>query len=115
MNRSRFGASGISAMLAHRIQLLAAALLPSGKRVGAEWRCGSVAGDPGMSLGVHLRGERAGLWSDFATGERGDALDLVAAVLFRGDIGQALRWAASWLGLADGERPAPLQRLRMRL
>ena len=31
-------------------------LLPNGQREGAEWRCGSVQGEPGKSLGVPRAG-----------------------------------------------------------
>jgi hypothetical protein len=92
----------IVAMLAARIEELAAELLPAGRRDGAEWRCGSVAGEPGQSLGVHLRGDKAGVWQDFASADprhRGDALDLVAMCRFGGDKTEALRWARHWLGL----------------
>lgn len=101
----------IAAMLASRVLELVAELLPGGRREGHEWRCGSLAGEAGQSCAVHLTGSRAGVWSDFATGERGDALDLVAAVLFRGDKAQAIRWSRSWLGL-DTQDPARLQQAR---
>lgn len=97
----------IVGMLAARAEQLARELLPAGRREGSEWRVGSVAGEPGQSLGVHLHGQRAGIWQDFASADprhKGDALDLVAMVLFGGDKVQALRWARDWLGL---ERAAP--------
>lgn len=98
----------VASMLAGRIEALCAELLRNGKRDGHEWRCGGVDGAPGGSLGVHLSGAKAGVWADFATGETGDALDLVAAVLFRGDKRQALQWARAWLGL-EGADPAMLE------
>jgi hypothetical protein len=88
-------------MLAARAPALARELLPAGRRDGQEWRCGSVAGERGGSLGVRLTGQKAGVWQDFATGETGDALDLVAAVLYRGDRREALRWSRQFLGLGD--------------
>ena len=54
----------IAGMLARQAPSLAAELLPNGKREGAEWRVGSLAGEPGRSLSVHLFGSRAGVWSD---------------------------------------------------
>lgn len=89
----------IVAALAARAVPLARELLPGGMRDGHEWRCGSVAGEAGQSMAVHLTGEKAGVWADFSTGETGDALDLVAAVLFRGNKRQALVWARRWLGI----------------
>ncbi len=73
-------------------------LLPNGRRDGPEWRCGSVEGEPGKSLGVRLAGARAGVWSDFADGTKGDPLDLIQACL-RLDKGAAVLWAKDWLGL----------------
>ncbi len=91
----------ISAMLAGRIQTLARELLPNGKQEGHEWRVGSLAGEEGRSLAVHLSGRKAGVFADFSTGETGDALDLVAQVLFNGDMKRAVEWAKRWLGLED--------------
>lgn len=98
-------ASDIAGMLARQVPALVVELLPNGKREGAEWRVGSLAGEPGRSLSVHLFGARAGVWSDFAAGEVGDALDLVAGVLYRGDKRAALAWARRWLGLGDAAVP----------
>jgi hypothetical protein len=101
----------VVAMLAQRAELLAQELLPAGKRDGAEWRVGSIAGEPGRSLAVHLRGGRAGVWKDFHHGEAGDALDLVAAVRFGGDKKRALEWSRRWLGLDAGD-PAAVEGAR---
>lgn len=87
--------------LSARIHELAAELLPGGRKNGSEWCCGSLAGEAGRSLSVCLVGAKRGVWRDFATGEGGDAFDLVAQVHFAGDRKQAYRWAMGWLGL-DG-------------
>lgn len=88
------------ALLAERIDELVAELLPGGHREGPEWRCGSISGDPGRSLGVRLIEPRRGIWIDSADPAlRGDALDLVAQALFAGDKRRAYRWARAWLGL----------------
>ena len=99
-------AGEISAMLAGRTLSLCEDLLPGGRREGTEWRCGSVRGEPGRSLGVHLTGAKAGVWADFASGEGGDPLDLVKAALGI-DTAGAIRWARDWLGLGGGPAPAP--------
>lgn len=96
--------------LAARIRTLAPELLPNGARAGQEWRVGSLAGEKGQSLAVHIGRERPGVWCDFATGEAGDAFDLVAEVLYGGDKKQAYRWARNWLGLDQG--PIPQERRR---
>ncbi len=96
----------LAALLAQRAPALAAELLPQGHREGAEWRAGSLAGEPGQSLGVHLFGARAGVWCDFSSGEAGDALDLVAATKFGNRIPDAMNWARAWLGQASGDGQA---------
>jgi hypothetical protein len=101
-------AAEIAALLAQRMPALAAELIPTGRREGAEWVAGDLRGAPGGSLSIRLAGAKAGVWRDFATDEGGDALSLVAAVHCAGDIGQAMRWARSWLGLS-ADRPPPSQ------
>lgn len=97
----RWDAATISAMLAARIDVLVPEILPGARRQGHEWVVGSVAGEPGGSMSIHASGgDKAGVWADFSTGETGDALDLVAAVLTRGDSKQAFKWALGWLGLS---------------
>jgi hypothetical protein len=87
--------------LAARDRELCTQLFPHGVIEGHEYCVGSLAGEPGRSLKIHLGGGRSGVWCDFATGETGDALDLVAQAMFRGDKRQALAWSRSWLGLGD--------------
>lgn len=43
---------------------------------GNTFYIGNIQGGAGESLNIVLRGERAGLWHDFATGEGGDLFDL---------------------------------------
>jgi hypothetical protein len=99
-------AGDIARALAQRIESLARDLLPAGHREGAEWRAGSLAGEAGHSLGVHLVGPKSGVWSDFATGQCGDALDLVRAVI-QADMPAALAWAKRWLGIEAGGAELP--------
>lgn len=88
----------ISQLLSDRALDVAEYLLPGGKKRGPEWRAGSVGGESGGSLGVHLSGNKAGIWSDFASGEKGDLLDLWR--LSRGcNLSQALQEAADYLGV----------------
>src|SRR5262249_45379002 len=101
----------IARMLGARALDLCAELLRNGIRDGHEWRVGSLGGEPGRSMAVHLSGDKAGVWCDFAGGETGDALDLVAQVLYAGDKAKALAWARRWLGL-NGDDPAALTRTR---
>jgi hypothetical protein len=103
---------------------LAPELLPGGcyKNGGRVWRCDDLGGGEGGSLKVELVGDKAGLWLDFASGERGDALSLVAAVLFGGDIREAIKWGRDYLRHAASvprrarpkPRPAPTEAERRR-
>src|SRR3954462_791834 len=99
-------AGDIARLLARTIDRLVLDLLPAGKREGHEWFVGSVAGEPGHSLGVHLTGTKAGIWSDFAAGDRGDALALVRVVLAV-DMAKAWRWSRRWLGIEAGPANPP--------
>jgi len=95
--------TAINRMLADRSKSVAEYLLPKGTKDGKEWRAGDVHGSAGRSLGVHLEGDKAGIWSDFATGEGGDLLDLWAAA--RGvTLAEAIAEAKAWLGV---EAPKP--------
>lgn len=66
-------------------------LLPNGRKNGNEWEVGGANGEAGKSLRVHLLGNKAGIWSDFATGASGDVLDLFCIVR-----GQNFKDAAVW-------------------
>ena len=57
---------------------------PNGRRTGNYWQMGDVTGAAGKSLSIRLRskgGRAAGKWTDHATGEYGDLLDLLRAHL----------------------------------
>lgn len=88
-----------------RVDQLVREILPAGIREGSEWCVGSLAGEKGRSCKIHIgTGPRAGVWKDFSTGEKGDALDLVRHVLFRGDKAKAILWAKAWLGYGGDAR-----------
>ena len=79
--------SSPAANLAHRLARNAEAVcrhyLSNGHREGRYWLVGDVANTPGRSLFVRLSGPdsgkgAAGKWTDAATGEHGDLLDLIA-------------------------------------
>lgn len=89
----------LSQLLARDAESVAKHLLPAGKRIGHEWRCGSTDNDPGSSLGVHLTGDKAGVWADFASGQSGDLIDLWQEVR-RLSVLEAIREAADWLGVS---------------
>lgn len=80
--------NGPAAELAHRLARDAEAVcrhyLSNGRREGRYWLVGDVENTPGRSLFVRLTGPdfgkgAAGKWTDAATGDHGDLLDLIAA------------------------------------
>jgi twinkle protein len=77
--------------LGSRALSLCSTLFPDGRVEGQEFKVGSVSGEPGRSLSVYLSGERAGNWTDFATGEGGDMIDLIMQA-HRMDIKDAMEW-----------------------
>ena len=93
-------AKELSQRMAGEAAAIAQYLLPGGKRKAGEWSAGSTNGEEGQSLSVRLTGAKAGVWADFASGEKGDLLDLWAAV--RGcSIAEAIREAKDYLGIRD--------------
>jgi Toprim domain len=96
----------ISATLAARIHELVRELLPNGSAQSGYWRIGNLSGAKGASLSITLSGDHQGRWRDFATGEHGDALDLVKAVR-RCSTAEALKWSRRWLDCRRGEARAP--------
>ncbi|HFD87704.1 MAG TPA: bifunctional DNA primase/helicase [Gammaproteobacteria bacterium] len=93
-------AADLAQRLAEDTESICRLLLPNGKRQGQEWCVGSVQGEAGESLKVHLTGTKAGMWRDFAADHGGDLLDLLAAV--RGlSIGDAIRDAKVHLGIRE--------------
>lgn len=83
-------------------------LLPQGKKSSGEWKVGSTAGDVGQSLSVRLTGDKAGVWSDFATGQSGDLIDLWREV--RGlNLVSALDEIRSYLGVEPHKFNKPLR------
>jgi hypothetical protein len=96
----------IARMLDQHAEAIARECFPAGRRAGAEWRIGSLAGEPGQSLSIRIAGDKRGVWADFAAGISGDMLELVARHRYGGDKTEALRWARNYLGLSTVAAPA---------
>jgi putative DNA primase/helicase len=91
----------IRADLVARLESVLATLFPAGKKRKGKFLIGDVLGSPGDSLEVVLDGEKAGLWTDRATGDGGDIFDLIAAHLgadVQTDFPRVLQHAADLLG-----------------
>jgi len=100
-------AAELSQRMASEAASIAQYLLPKGKRQSGEWKAGSTGGEEGKSLSVRLSGAKAGVWADFASGDKGDILDLWVKV--RGvSVAAAMAEAKQYLGIRDTmpEKPA---------
>ena len=69
----------LRAELAARLESVLLHLFPAGQKRRGKFFIGDVLGSPGRSLEVVLEGDKAGLWTDRATGDGGDVFDLIAA------------------------------------
>ena len=104
--------SGSAAELAHRLAREAEAVcryyIPNGRRQGRYWLVGDVQNTPGRSLFVRLTGPdtgrgAAGKWTDAATGQHGDLLDLIRLNRGLDRLGDTLGEARAFLGLPKRE------------
>jgi hypothetical protein len=109
--------SSHAAELAHRLARDAEAVcrryLSNGRREGRYWLVGDVANTKGRSLYVRLCGPvsgrgAAGRWTDAATGQHGDLIDLIALSCGFDRLGDVLDEARKFLALP---RPEPLREL----
>jgi Toprim domain len=101
-------AHAISHALAARIDELVRELLPNGRAQDGTWRVGGLDGARGGSLVIALARSKHGLWIDHATGEKGDALDLVKDVRYC-NTREAIEWSKKWLARDGGQPRAPAQ------
>lgn len=102
-------AADIARRLAREAEAVCRHYLSSGRREGRYWLVGDVENTPGRSLFVRLTGPEsgkgaAGKWTDAATGEHGDLLDLIAAARKLDALRDVLDEARSFLRLP---RPEP--------
>lgn len=99
-------AAELSVAMAANAKAIAQYLFPAGKKVGNEWKVGSASGEAGQSLSIRIAGHKAGVWADFATGSKGDLLDLWVAA--RGlSMADAMAEAKAYLGIRDSMPDRP--------
>ena len=100
-------ASELARRLAREAEAVCRHYLSNGKREGRYWLVGDVQNTPGRSLFVRLyespKGP-AGKWTDAATGEHGDLLDIIRERLALRDFRDVADEARRFLNLP---RPAP--------
>lgn len=94
-------ASDLARCLAEHAEIVCRHYLPNGRRAGRYWIVGDVRNTPGRSMFVRLKGPAsgkgaAGKWTDAATGEHGDLLDVIqhscGLVGFHGVVDEARRF-----------------------
>jgi len=102
-------ATELAQRLAGSVDGVVRLLLPNGRRVGQEWRVGGVDGEAGKSMGVHLTGDKAGVWLDGATGQCGDLIGLWMAC--KGlSLRDACKEAMDYLGIREDRLDPPTKR-----
>ncbi|MBO6756368.1 MAG: toprim domain-containing protein [Roseibium sp.] len=105
-------ASDLAQRLSREAETVCRHYLSNGRKQGHYWIVGDVENAPGRSLYVRLTGPSsgkgaAGKWTDAATGEHGDLLDLIAANLRLATLGETLDEARRFLSLPRPEPPKP--------
>ncbi|MDW4497916.1 toprim domain-containing protein [Sulfitobacter sp. D35] len=103
-------ASEIAQRLSHEAEAICRHYLSNGRKQGRYWIVGNAENSPGRSLYVLLTGPisgkgAAGKWTDAATGEHGDLLDLISANLRLSSLGEALDEARRFLSLPRPDPP----------
>ena len=99
----RLDPGALASGLAQHAEAFCRHWFPEGRKVGNYWQMADVSGAKGRSLAVRLRshgGRKAGKWTDNATGEHGDLLDLLKHQLEPVGYPDLLRQAADYLGEA---------------
>ena len=91
-------AAAVAAALAARAEEVCRRYLPHGRRQGRYWTAGDTRGARGRSLFVRLAPPGVpGKWTDAATGEHGDLLDLIRIASGTGSLRVALAEARAFL------------------
>lgn len=121
MPASSSAAAELAHRLAHEAEAVCRRYLSNGRREGRYWLVGDIANTPGRSLFVRLKRSDGGLggvgrWTDTATAEYGDLLDIIAArcrlAAFRDVLDEARRFLSlpsfpQSLTAAASEEPMP--------
>ncbi len=103
-------ATDLSQKLSREAEAVCRQYLSNGRKHGNYWVVGDVDNTPGRSLYIRLSGPTrgkgaAGKWTDAATGEHGDLLDLIAANLNLSTLRDTLDEARRFLSLPRPELP----------
>ena len=104
-------ASDLARRLADNAEAVCRHYLSNGRREGRWWTVGDVHNTPGRSMMVRLKGTdrgSAGKWTDAATGEHGDLLDLIAQAQGCATLADTLDEARRFLSLPRPEAREPV-------
>jgi len=101
-------AAELARRLARDAEAVCRHYLSNGRRQGRYWLVGDVTNTPGRSLFVRLTGPEsgkgaAGKWTDAATGEHGDLLDLIALSMGLDHLRDVLDEARAFLSLSRSQ------------
>lgn len=112
----RNDASDLAQRLGRRAEAVCRQYLSNGHREGRYWLIGDVQNTPGRSMFVRLTGPEsgkgaAGKWTDAATGDHGDLLDVIRESLGLVDFKDVAHEARTFLSLPHPE-PEPSRRQR---
>jgi hypothetical protein len=104
----RSSATDLAHRLAREAEAVCRQYLSNGRRVGRYWIVGDVRNTPGQSMYVRLFGTdsgsgAAGKWTDAATGEHGDLLDVIRETCGLLDFRDVADEARRFLGLPHPE------------
>ena len=105
-------ASDLARRLADDAEAVCRHYLSNGRREGRWWTVGDIHNTPGRSTMVRLKGTdrgSAGKWTDAATGEHGDLLDLIARSQNCATLADALDEARRFLSLPRPEPREPVK------
>ncbi|MES0110023.1 toprim domain-containing protein [Mesorhizobium sp. M0013] len=110
-------ATNLARRLAAQAETVCRHYLSNGHREGRYWLVGDVRNTPGRSMFVRLKGSdsgkgAAGKWTDAATGEHGDLLDVIRESCGLADFRDVADEARTFLSLPHPESEQPLPRLK---
>lgn len=112
---ARRNASDLASRLGRQAEAVCKRYLGAGRRQGNYWQVGDVRNTPGRSMFVRLKDTAkgpAGKWSDAATGEHGDLLDVIRESLGLIDFADVADEARIFLSMPPDPEPAPQRHTR---
>lgn len=112
---ARRDASDLAFRLGRQAEAVCKRYLGAGRRQGNYWQVGDVRNTPGKSMFVRLKDTAkgpAGKWTDAATGEYGDLLDVIRESLGLIDFADVAEEARIFLSMPPDPEPAPRQHAR---